>query len=121
MFQLRGVGFGEMDCAANPSDPVCVAYYGTTPAPGIKPATSQIVNAINSGLIVKTFSNNQSNPQGASTAGANVVMTGGASPIATSAMGLSSLFAKIPWWIKLGALLGGGYFAYTKWYKPKAS
>lgn len=127
MFQLRGFGAGEIDCASNPSDPVCVAYYGTTPGPGsIRSGANRVAaavsNAIATGSIIGTFQNNQQNPQGASTAGANVIVlpSPATSPLATSAGGLANLFSMIPWWVKLGALVGGGFFAYKKWYKPKA-
>lgn len=125
MFQLRGLGATEMDCAANPSDPVCVAYYGTTPTGprvGQNRVAAAVQNAINSGYIIGTFQTNQSNPQGAATAGANVVLqTPTGSPISTSASGLFSLLGMIPWWVKLAAVVGGGYFAYKTWYKPKAA
>jgi hypothetical protein len=114
-----------MDCSANPNDQVCIAYYGTTPSGGGSPFTmgaNRVAAAVRSGEIVGKFQVNQSNPQGAATAGANVIITPtqGASPIAASAGGLFNLLTAIPWWVKLGAVLGGGYLAYTKWYKPKA-
>lgn len=119
MFQLRGSG--EMDCAANPNDPVCAAYYGTTPTGPTSGYQNKIIQAIANGSIVNVQWQNQQNAQGAATAGANVVLqAGGASPLATSASGLTSLFSKIPWWIKFLAVVGGGYLAYKHFKKPKA-
>ncbi len=106
MFQLRGA-LGEVDCQANPSDPVCSAFYGT---PTIMQdwATKFLNN--NAPAVLYT-------PQGAANAGANVVLQPPASPIAASAAGLFAKLSALPWWVKLGAVVGGGYLVYTHWLK----
>lgn len=39
MFQLRGLG----DCTSNPNDPVCLAFYGTTPARPLSPTQTAVL------------------------------------------------------------------------------
>jgi hypothetical protein len=107
-----------MDCAANPTDPVCMEFYG---APGANPTAMDLVKRYSkmdvASASVLTF--NQGGAQGGvSSAGANVIVSGGGlKPLATGASGLWSLWAKIPWWVKLAAFLGGGYYGYKKWLK----
>lgn len=73
MFQLRGLG---EDCSKNPNDPVCRAFYGTTPtqtpyqaykailatnliqpqtmAPSVPSAPNPLVEAVTPGTVVVT-------------------------------------------------------------------
>lgn len=118
MFQLRGLG--DPDCSTNPSDPVCQAFYGTTPT-----ASWGMVGTVNPTVlqneITKAIANGTlkpSAPAAPQNAGVNVATQ---TVIPTAIPGLTTsvgLWDSIPWWLKLAGIVGLGWVGYTQWYAP---
>lgn len=101
MFQLRGLG----DCTSNPSDPVCLAFYGP-------PASNPSIAANTAMLQTNLF-----------TANAGVQIPGSASPVTTqnptpgtnvNLYTTSSSWYTTWWGIGLILLAGIGAWKYTK-------
>jgi len=109
MIQFRN-GLGEVDCATNPNDPVCAAYYGTTPTAPQKMRVD--ASAIMSALMQQA---NQNTMAPAATAGASIVVD----PAAGGAAGWTtpSWWDRIPGWVRLlggVGILFAGYKLLTK-------
>lgn len=110
MFQLRGLSdSGEMDCTANPSDPVCQAIYAQTGVTLLKrgsvPAYAQQILASSAAKPPQTAGTNVATGQLPAT---------GLPTIAASV----GIWGTIPWWLKLAGIVGIGYVGYTQWYAP---
>lgn len=106
-FQLRGNGLGEMDCSKTPNDPVCVAYYGTTPSP-----TNLITKYTYQKAILQS---SLLNPQ-VYNAGANVVQTG-STGLPTTVAAVPSWWGRLSWFWKALAIGGGAFLGWKAYHK----
>lgn len=110
-FQLRTLG--EVDCATNPSDPVCSAFYGNTTPTNVLPMYS--ASYMQTALIQAA---QQKAAQAGTTynAGANVVPAPGSTLPTVTALANGSWWNSLPWYAKLG-ILGLGAFVGWKGYQ----